>query len=105
LRVHLALDAGHGLPTLDEGEKGAVLVLLWVRLAWAYNSPVETLTFKFADAARAGADSLVTIPEPSTGFSCSFPTTRRRRSSSFIRAGQACCSAAALQAVTQGPWS
>jgi hypothetical protein len=25
-------------------------------LAWAYNSSVETLTFKFADAAQAGAD-------------------------------------------------
>jgi hypothetical protein len=31
-------------------------LLVHYDLAWAYNSPVETLTFKFADAARAGAD-------------------------------------------------
>jgi hypothetical protein len=31
-------------------------LLVHYDLAWAYNSPVETLTFKFAAAARAGAD-------------------------------------------------
>jgi hypothetical protein len=31
-------------------------------LAWAYNSPVETLTFKFADAARVGADFIGNDP-------------------------------------------
>jgi hypothetical protein len=31
-------------------------LLVHYDLAWAYNSPVETLTFKFADAARAGAE-------------------------------------------------
>ena len=31
-------------------------LLVHYDLAWVYNSPVETLTFKFADAARAGTD-------------------------------------------------
>lgn len=31
-------------------------LLVHYDLAWAYNTPVETLTFKFADAARAGAE-------------------------------------------------
>jgi len=31
-------------------------LLVHYDLAWAYNSPVETLTFKFADAARAGGE-------------------------------------------------
>ena len=31
-------------------------LLVHYDLAWAYNSPVETLTFKFGDAACAGAE-------------------------------------------------
>ena len=36
-------------PGLDEFD-----LLVHYDLAWAYNRPVETLTFKFAGAARAG---------------------------------------------------
>jgi hypothetical protein len=43
--------AEQGFNGLDEFD-----LLVHYDLAWVYNSPVETLAFKFADAARARAD-------------------------------------------------